>query len=180
MSSLVTPTRFFFGLGSTASLYRYGTLPTDDGAAVLARVETQKFAPAGVGGEAIFTAIMPVIVYTAAVTIRFTPIVDGLLYSGGAGLGVNAAVPISLTQPTDGRRAWWRGDLGLSLPYVRDSIDRGRYALRGTWFQLRAEVTSVIGLDTLGNPGVVLLEGCDLEFEPVGVSVDRVASPAYP
>lgn len=173
-------TRLFLGLGDAAEIYRWGSAPTDAGAAVVVRAESARYAPAGVGGEAIFTALIPVISYNAAATVRFVPIVDDVVYDGQAGNGPNAAVEVVLAAPATGHRVRYRKELGLSMPYVRDGVDRGRFALRGVWFQCRVEITSAIGLDTLGQPGEVVLEGYELEFEPVGVTQDAVPAPAYP
>lgn len=165
--------RFFLGAGAGGTLHRWGAAPTDDGAPVVVRQETARFAPAGVGGEAIFTALIPVITYTAAATVRFTPIVDDVELT-------SAAVEVVLTQPANGRRTRYRQELGLSIPLVRDNVDRGRFAVRGVWCQVRVEILTAIGLDALGTPGVVLLEGGELEYEVVGVTQPAVASPSYP
>lgn len=167
--------RTFFGRGASGQLFRLGSAATDNGSAVVARWETRRIAPAGIGGEAIFTALFPVVVYTGACTVRFTPIVDGRVYDGTD--GENATVVVVLAQPAGGRRTVYRGDLGLSRPYIRDGQVQFRSALRGTWFSLRVDVTDAVGNDSSGNLGVLFFEGVDVEYEVVGRSDTPVASP---
>lgn len=179
--SVIANRRLFIGRGNgTAALYQFGSAGTDNGGAIAARWQTRPISPFGVGSEAIFTALLPVISYTGSVTLKFTPIIDGVLYDGTAGNGVNCAVSISLTAPADGKQATYRGDLGLSQPYVVGGVEKGRNALRGTWIQIDVDVTSVIGNDINGNPGIVDVEGIEIETEETLRTTTKTPSPSYP
>lgn len=165
-------------LGTTADLYRLGSSGSDDGVAIAARWQSVRFGPSGQGGEAIFTALHPVIAYSGGVTLRFTPIIDDVVYDGTD--GANAAVEVTLTAPTDGRLALYQEELGLSIPNIQGGVDQGRFALRGRWCQIRVEPTTVIGDDADGNRGLVRLQGMEIEYQPVTRSRPAVAAPSYP
>ncbi len=172
--------RVFLGNGVAGNWYRWGSAPTDDSQPVPVRLESARLAPAGMGGECVFTALYPTLTYTADVTVRFIPIVDDVRFDGQPGNGPNAVVVVALVAPADGRRVRYRKELGLSQPYLRGGVDQGRFALRGVWFQLRVEVVAAIGLDALGGPGELIVDGVEIEFAEVGVTQDAVAAPAYP
>lgn len=165
------------GHGALARLYRFGEASDDAGTPVAGRFETNRIAPAGIGGEAIFTALVLSVVHTAAVTVRMTPIVDDVVYDGVS--APDAVIEVTLPQPLSGARTWYRKEFGLSQPWVVGGTDRGRFALRGTWLQLRIELED-LGVTINDALGEAIYEGCDLEWAAVAETADAEPSPAVP
>ncbi len=138
-----------------------GPAQTPPGDAINALAKTVRFFPAGFQGEAIFTQFW--IGFTSdmdALTVRFTPIVDDVVYDGtGGNPDLRQTVAIA---ETPGTRRTFKFEFALFLPYD-DGIDPDalRTALRGSWFQLL--------VDTVGGLGVgdFIIDAPEIEFEIV-------------
>ncbi|MDZ7418791.1 MAG: hypothetical protein ONB52_21920 [candidate division KSB1 bacterium] len=131
-------------------IYRVDEGATDDGQAVVARLQSTPLAPAGAGGEAVFTAVYLVATLEGQGTIWLTPIVDGTEYTEQA---------ISFDFPTRQEAATY--EIGLSRPLVSGGAERARFALRGTWFALKVKAQLV------STSGTIILEGVEVEHAVV-------------
>src|SRR5574341_267236 len=139
-------------------------LKADDGfqdasAAIVVRAETVPVAPAGPGGEAIFSALYLVLTATMAVTIQVTPIVDGVALE---------MQDITLSAQTE--RKTTHHELGLSIPLMEGPTEMARFAPRGTWFQARIVVPALAA-------GDLIIDGVSLEHEVVRESIAAEAVP---
>ncbi len=127
--------------------------------------KTVRLAPAGVGGEAIFTRLWLALTYDMdAVTLRFTPVLDGVEMDGTGG-APDLRQTLTLAG-TPGTRVTERWEFTLYIPYD-DGVDADavRLALRGCWFQLLIDTTTTLGT------GDLIIEQPEIEFEVVRESV---------
>lgn len=125
----------------------------DAALAVPIRAETVPAAPAGVGGEAIFSALYLVFTATMVVTVDVTPIVDGVELETQ-----------QITLAGEVERETTHHELGLSIPLVHNLIERARFAPRGTWFSVRIDVPAIAD-------GDLIIDGVGLEHEIVRESL---------
>lgn len=156
----LTP-RLYVGDATSGAIYLFGSTTLDVAQAYQIRARTARVAPAGAGGECIFTTAYLVVTHdlvTDDVTITVTPILDGVEQTG-------EALNIVLAVQTPAGRVTEVFEIGLSLPNVFNpgAADHGRYAMRGTWFQLL--ITSNDALDS--GDGEIILEAVELEYEVV-------------
>lgn len=140
--------------GGNKVLLASSSAADDDGVDFNLLATTNRLAPAGAGGEAIFTALWLVVTHTMDVDLVFTPLLDGLaLESQTVALSAGAA------------RVTARFRLGLSVPFLNPlGTEVMRTAPRGTWFQVRIATTGGMAA------GDLLIEGCELEHEVVRAS----------
>lgn len=156
----------FFGRGNTAAQImqwnqtNQDNEPSGDTFDLLAK--SVRFAPGGAGGEAIFTTIWIAVTYDMdAVTLRFTPILDGIAQDGTGGTA-DIRQTLALVG-TPGTRRTERFEFGFSLPFNDGvSTDAIRTAMRGTWFQLLVDTVG-----GLGPNGDLIIEQPEIEFEVV-------------
>ncbi len=156
----------FLGRGDTAAHLMQWNVGNDDngnpgGDAIDLLARSVRFAPGGVGGEAIFTTIWVALTYDMdSVSVRFTPILDGIAQDGTGGT-VDLRQTVALTG-TPGTRVTERFEFGMSLPYDDGSSSNAiRTALRGTWFQLLVDTVGGLG------DGDLIIEQPEIEFEVV-------------
>ena len=128
------------------------------GDAISIKGRTVRIAPAGVSGECLFTTFWVMVEHTMAVTLRFTPILDDVVYDGTGG---NPDLRQTVALGSLAVRTVETFEFALSLPYDDGGGEQIRTALRGTWFQL--EVDSSTALAT----GDLILHQTELEFEVV-------------
>ena len=163
------PTMFLGRRDTRADIWIWATGNTDGagpaqvppGSAITPFAKTARFFPAGFQGEAIFTQFW--VGLTAdmdALTLRFTPIVDDVVYDGtGGNADLSQTVVIA---ETPGTRRTFKFEFALALPFD-DGVDPDalRTALRGSWFQLQ--------VDTVGGLGVgdFIIDAPEIEFEIV-------------
>ncbi len=144
----------FLGTRGTNALLKIDTNYIDRAEAYDLDAKTNRYAPAGEGGECIFTSLYCVLTYKAHVTVYFTPILDGVeLETQSVVLDQNAAI----TSQTVSR------ELALSVPITVAGVERGRVSPRGTWMQFRVTTQFAVG----GGATQVVVEGLVLEFEVV-------------
>lgn len=125
---------------------------TDAGTAYKVLAVAGPIAPAGAGGECSFTMLRLVVTHTMGVTLLVTPIVDGVELTDAQ---------VSVTLPTSTARTTTIREVGLRRTRSTESgMVIGRFALRGTWFQVRIEAQAVAA-------GELLIEPPEVEYEVV-------------
>ena len=150
--------RLFFGQGGGNKVFLADPAAThDDSVDFDLLATTNRVAPGGVGGEAIFVTLWLAVTHTMAVVIAVTPVLDGVELE---------TQTVTLGALTD--RAVSRFRLGLSVPFLNPlGTEVMRVAARGCWLQ--TQVASAGGMAA----GDLIIEGCELEHEVV-----RAAQPA--
>jgi len=116
---------------------------------------TDPLRPAGADGEAIFPSLYAVVSHTAAMTLYFTPYLDG------AALDTKT---ITLVQNALATRQTRSFEFGLSVPVTHLATTRARVAPRGTAFQVLVETRHIANATT---PAQVIIEGLAVEYEIV-------------
>lgn len=165
MSGTPVPNLFMGRKGTLAEVFEWNIGFTDStGDSIIPLAKTVRFAPGGAGGEAIFTQFWIAITSDmTSVTLRFTPIIDGIPLDGTGPVPFNFDERQTLAlSGTPGTRVTERFEFGMSLPYTDGvTAETLRTALRGTWFQLL--------IDTVGGltAGDLILEQPEIEFEIV-------------
>jgi hypothetical protein len=149
----MTGPKLFLGQSGGNALLKADDGYQDAGTPIAIRLETVPLAPAGPGGEAIFTALFLTFTATMAATVTVTPILDGTTL---------ASQTISLQAASE--RTTTRHELGLSVPYVDGGQERLRTAPRGAWLQVRLTVTAI-------GPGDLVFDGVNVEYEVVRESL---------
>lgn len=169
MAGTPIPTMFLGRADTRADIWVWAT-GVEDGAGVggspagdpiTPLAKTVRFFPAGFQGEAIFTQFW--IGFTSdmdALTVRFTPIVDDVVYDGTLG-NPDLRQTVAIAE-TPGTRRTFKFEFALYKPFD-DGVDADavRTALRGSWFQLL--------VDTVGGLGVgdFIIDAPEIEFEIV-------------
>jgi len=165
------PVLFLGSNGPTADVWQWDDGITDgevlagDGDPIIMLSKSVRASPAGVGGECIFTQFWIALTYDMdAITLRFTPIVDGVVFDGTGG-NPDLRQTLALVG-VPGTRVTERFEFGMSVPYDDGvSTNAIRTALRGAWFQL--QIDQVGGL---GN-GDLIIEQPEIEYEVVRESL---------
>ena len=137
--------RFMFG--GEPALYEFGRGEDDAGVAIDLLAQPNKLAPAGIGGETMFTRLFFVVTHDNPQTYNFDliPILDNTEMPT-----LTVAIP-GVRSPVVGRVI----EVGLSRTYAAVQ----KYGVRGTWFTFRLQ-----GNGTVPN-GDIIVEGVDLEYE---------------
>jgi hypothetical protein len=135
----------------TDKVLKAGVGYDDDGVAYTALARSERLAPAGAGGECIFTMLyLTTRHYTSSVSINVTPIVDNVTLA-------TQTIALTGAASTTGNRQ--THELVLSLPYVRASVEQLRTAPRGTWIELLIESS--------GTSAKQIVESAEIEYEVV-------------
>lgn len=142
-----------FGRADAAALLNAREGWVDDDQPYNLTLRTNRIAPAGVGGECVFTRLVVVTRHREAATLTLTPLVDD-----------TALAPITLALAAAATEQVQTHELGLSRPLVVAGRERARFRPRGTWFQV--EVTTSYAADALPQ-GEQAIEGIELEYEVV-------------
>lgn len=148
---MLTP-RLFGGAGD--GLLLAGSTYLDDGEAYDALGKSNRVAPAGTGGECIFTSLyVTVTTYASDTRLVVTPYVDGVAL---------AAQIINVPGVASSQGEVNVFELGLSIPYVVAMVERLRYYPRGTWLQVLVNTDS-------GNVALAaqLVNSIEAEYEVV-------------
>jgi len=163
----VQPT-LLFGQGGGNSLYRASAAASDDaGVPFEVRARSDRFYPAGPGGEAIFTvlwltvttAITPATPTPSHVHLVITPYLDGVALD---------AQTLTITGPLTGAqtRLTTKYEFGLSVPYLNPlGTEVFRTAARGASFEIQVATSSGV------VAGELIAVQADLEYEVVRESV---------
>lgn len=141
----------FYGEGDGGRLYEAGSGFTDDGVAYQLYAKSDPIFPAGAGGEAIFPAVYLAMTWSAAITLKLTPVVDGIEQTASA---------VTLQLSARSRRTEV-----VEVAFMEDLLDQfdqvvGKQFLRGQSFALLLQTTSVAA-------GDFIVDALDLEYEPV-------------
>lgn len=162
----------YAGQGNGPKLYGLFSTNKDDATDYTLRLENADFYPAGMGNEAIFPVCWLMLSWTMAVTVRVTPILDGVVYDG-TGDTTDERLTFAVTAQTDRKTQTF--EIPLTRPLL-DSVDGvteiGRLAMRGERIRLRVETTGA-----LGTTGDLIVEGCLLEHEAVVGTLAPAATP---
>ncbi len=127
--------RLFFGTREAAArLLEAGPGETDAGTAYTMRAKTNKVAPNGVAGQAMFHNAYLTIIHFAPVTFRVETLIDGVSKL------IREVALSDGTDPlggpyTEANRLVEEIQVNLSLPYVVGGVERLRQPLRGTWIE---------------------------------------------
>jgi len=163
--------RVYLGGTTTAQLYRtnegFKDGPTSDGGtppiytggvSYGVRARGVRVAPSGPDRETAFREFLLVVTHTMAVTVRVTPILDGVPYDGTGGT-TDERVTIVLSAET--ARVTRKFVIGLSVPVMVDALERARVAQRGTWFEAMVETVGDLAAGDL-----LFEENILSDFEP--------------
>jgi hypothetical protein len=143
----------------TPSMLVVGEGYEDDGVPYEMVAWARPYAPGGDSGEAIFTTLwVTTTTYDEDVSIFITPYIDGVALETQ-----EIEIP-GAANPQDGQQVH---ELALSVPYIRDAIERMRTAPRGTWIAVRAETKIALGSGTSARQAV---DGIVCEVEVVSES----------
>ena len=114
--------------------------------------KTNRYAPAGAGGEAVFPAIYVTVTHFTAGEIYVTPIVDGVALERQKVVLV-AAGGVKTTKVYE---------YGVSMPVTIAAVEVARVYGRGTWIQVLVET-----VNGAGSVGRVIIESVEAEYEVV-------------
>jgi len=151
-SPWVPGTRLMLGARSSRVIHAWTSASEDDSGTDFGwRVKPEWVAPAGIGGEAIFTNVYLVVSHLneEARSITVTPHVDG-----------EAQQPRVVTLPAATEFTTEVFEVAIQQPYPSVVSERQRYAPRGCWFT--AEITGA-----REDQETIVLEGMEVEFETV-------------
>lgn len=129
----------FFGQTANVLLELDATTSTDAGAPYSLYAVSNRVAPAGAGGECIFPVLYLTVTYASAGAIDVTPLVDGIALERQR---------VSLPGP-GGVAETKVYELGVSVPYLVEGVERARFAARGTWLQVRVETNDPITVESI-------------------------------
>jgi hypothetical protein len=146
---MATP-KLFFGTRNANAMLEVGRGYLDRGEDYALSAKTNKYAPAGAGGECIFTSLWAVFTFTATMVVYVTPIVDEVALERQT---------VNLVQNALYTRHSEIVELGLSVPITVAAVERGRVSPRGTWFQALVETEDV--------EVQLIVDGLEVEYEVV-------------
>jgi hypothetical protein len=150
----------FFGQAGGPRIIKSRTGATDLDTAYAIYAKSRVLAPAGVDGEALFTALYLTLSWTATASLLITPIVDGIPYDGVD--ATDERKPLTLTSRATRKTQTFVLPLVRRLTDPRDStVTVARFYLRGGRFQVLIESVGAL------TDGDVILEACAVEAEPM-------------
>jgi len=144
----------FWYLAVDANLAQGSQGNQDLGESIEAVALTNAYAPAGIGGEAVFLNLRIAVFRDNAedMELEVTPIVDG---------EEQDVIVLDLPAVASGARSIH--ELGLAVYYPSSADPQIATGMRGTWFQ--AELRTVGPPESIGRvDGRLVVEGMDLEF----------------
>lgn len=139
-----------------------GAAYTDDSVVFNGSGRSNKVAPAGAGGECIFTVLyLTTTHFDVNVSLFITPYVDGVALT-------RQRLNLVGVPGTDGETKV--NEIGLSLPHLVSAVERLRYAPRGTWFHVLVETdAAIVAL------GQCIVSEVEVEHEIVRESKEAIA-----
>jgi hypothetical protein len=166
---MTAPVGLLWGEGRGSGTARYWVaagVASDDGTPWGLTVETNDLAPAGLGGEALFTMAFLTVRAAAGATLRVTPILDDqpVLTQTVNGLTVTVRQPtVQVPQQTGTPPVLVTHtfEVPLLLQMTRAGLEVGIVHPRGERCRLRIESVGPIGV------GAFRVEQCELEHEVV-------------
>ena len=155
--------QLFFGARDAAVMYRAEEDADDNGAAFPVRLRPRPIAPAGVGGECVFTRLFVTLTHTAGGNVRVIPIVDGREVPG-SGLVIELS---ELEQPETRVE-----EIVLFEPLLVGGMEYSRQHLRGTFFTVEIATEGPL------TDGLLSFDGLEIEYAVVrrGPKLEEVAS----
>lgn len=149
------------GAATPSVLRANGSSYQDDSVNQNASGKTNKVAPAGAGGECIFTTLfLTTTHYDVNVSLFITPFVDGVAL---ARQRLNLVGVVA----SDGETKV--NEIGLSLPYAPGGVEKIRTMPRGTWFQVLIETdAAIVAL------GACIVSEVEVEYEVVRESKEPI------
>lgn len=162
-------TLIFAAGNAVCAAYRYSAEhPDDAGSPVLLRATTAVFAPNGWWQEALHRVFTLVLSTNVGVTVRVTPILEGLALDGSSGRPDSRALFTIPVPDASGQRVLQKINVGLFQPVRVFGTVVGRTGLRGTWVQFLVESVGPIVLPVvMESPPDLRFEGPELEWEPL-------------
>ena len=146
------PTLFFGGSGS---LFEADSGYTDGGNAYEMRARTNALAPLGPSKEATFPGAYVWLKFNMTFSIRVIPVLDDVPFYDEA-VEIRAAASPAEPQIQ-------RFDLAFMRPNMRDGVEMGRYAFRGTHFALEFAMPC----PTQAVDGELHFLGMSLQYDPI-------------
>lgn len=152
---------------SEPAVLRVGQTFLDDGVCYELLARTRRTAPAGAGGECIFTNLYVATTHFGSdVTLYLTAIVDGVR------MQTQALVLLAADGSVEGETTVH--ELSLMEPYMVATVERLRHAPRGTWFEV--EIAVRCGEEVV--PAALIADEIEVEFEIVRESMQAVQAAA--
>lgn len=142
--------------GGTATLYEYDSGHQDAGQAITGLAQPNAVAPAGVGGECLFTLLYLTLSWTMATSVKIVPVLDGVRFDGVS--EDDESTTITLAASTRRQTKRFEIFLGRNAKWP-DGTVFGRRAMRGVWFTYEITATAA--------DGTLVCEGSELEVEVV-------------
>lgn len=132
-------------------MLQVGDTTQDAGVAIAALGQTARVAPNGTKGENLIRSFYYAVSWVGAVTLRFTPYLNGVAL---------ASKDIQLAAGSARRFSTY--GVEVSVPYD-DALgtELGRVGARGTWLQVTVSTVGGIG------DGEWIIEGVEVDVEPV-------------
>lgn len=141
----------FVGEGGGNSLLQVGETAADDGVAFEALGQTARVAPNGVKDEVLVGSFYYALSWVGAVTLRFTPYLNGV-----------ALDPKDIDLPAGAARQFSTFGVDVSVPYEDEfGTELARVGARGTWVQVTVQSVGGVG------DGLWIVEAVEAEVEPV-------------
>jgi hypothetical protein len=153
--------RAFIGSDADGKIYALNQGHMDDATGVDFLAESNPVAPGGTEMDCIFNRLYVTLTWSMPVTVRCTPVVDGVAITASQFDIVLAALPTSERQSKVYDRA-------LYQPHVRGGVAKYRKALRGTWFAIRVQSINGIG------PGDIIVDEVNLDYDVESPSKEAV------
>jgi len=155
----LTPPKLFFGTRGSTGLLEVDRGYKDRGIIYDLYAKTNRYAPAGAGGECIFPSLYAVVTFTETMLLYLTSLVDGVALE-------TLIIPLVSAGSARQTRSF---ELGLSVPLMVGGVEKGRQAPRGTWYQCLVETR----FDAVANlPNQLIIEGLEVEYEVVRETIE--------
>lgn len=159
--------RLYVGDYESGDIMLFNSTSVDDDQQFQVRALTARVAPAGAGGECIFTSLYLTVTHdlvTDDVDLTVTPVLDGATLDGAGG-NPDERTTVTLAVQGTPARVTEVFEVGLSIPntFNQAQTEQGRNAMRGTWMQVLIE--SGAALDS--GDGEIILESVEVEYEVV-------------
>lgn len=146
------PSLYLGSASGGAVLYRMGEGRVDGSVPVSGVARPRSLAPAGIGGECMFTNLYVSITHAAGGVVRVTAVVDHEEAEESTDIVLEA---------TGSRSQTTVREIALSYPYRVGGVERSRHAPRGTWISAKVETVGPV------TDGELEIDGIEVEYEVV-------------